>query len=698
MTRRYPIDKIRNIGIMAHIDAGKTTTTERILFYTGITYKMGEVDEGTAVMDWMAQEQERGITITSAATTCYWEDHRINIIDTPGHVDFTAEVERSLRVLDGAIVILCGVGGVEPQSETVWRQADRYKVPRIVYINKMDRVGADPGKAIKQMKTRISANPVVIQMPLGIEEDFRGVIDLVEMKEVDWGDDLLGTKFEVREISDENKREVLKKRNEMLEKLSETDDELMEKYLEGDEISAVEIKRAIRKGTLSLDFVPVIFGASFKNKGVHPLLDAVVDYLPSPEDIPSIKGHHPRTLDVETRKASDEEPFSALVFKITNDPFVGNLSFFRVYSGKAKVGSWVYNVTKEKEERIGRLLEMHSNKRKDVKEVYAGDIAALGSMKSLSTGDTLCVRNHPVILESIKFPEPVIAAHIEPKSKIEHSKLAEALAKLTREDPTFQVKQDPMTGQTLVYGMGELHLEVLMERMKREYGVRANLGRPQVAYKETITDSAEGEGKYIKQTGGRGQYGHCKILIEPLKGGEPFEFIDRTKGGAIPKEFIPSVKQGVKEAMEMGILAGFPMTDVKTTLVDGSFHEVDSSSIAYKIAGSLAFKDAAPRAEPVLLEPIMNLEVISPDEYLGDIVGDINARRGKIVEMEMRGSSRVIKAFVPLEEMFGYATTLRTLTQGRGVFSMEFLQYAPTPEVIKQEIIARIEGRIPAHR
>jgi len=698
LTKRHPIDKVRNIGIMAHIDAGKTTTTERILFYTGITYKMGEVDEGTAVMDWMAQEQERGITITSAATTCYWEDYRVNIIDTPGHVDFTAEVERSLRVLDGAIVILCGVGGVEPQSETVWRQADRYQVPRIVYINKMDRVGADPGKAIKHMKTRISANPVVIQMPLGIEEDFRGVIDLVEMKEIDWGEDLLGTKFEVREISDENKREVLKNRNEMLEKLSETDDELMEKYLEGDEISAEEIKRAIRKGTLSLDFVPVIFGASFKNKGVHPLLDAVVDYLPSPEDIPSIKGHHPRTLDVEIRKASDEEPFSALVFKITNDPFVGNLSFFRVYSGKAKVGSLIYNVTKEKEERIGRLLEMHSNKRKDVKEVFAGDIAALGSMKSLSTGDTLCVRNHPVILESIKFPEPVIAAHIEPKSKIEHSKLAEALAKLTREDPTFQVKQDPMTGQTLVYGMGELHLEVLMDRMKREYGVRASLGRPQVAYKETIKGSAEGEGKYIKQTGGRGQYGHCRIVIEPLKGGEPFEFIDRTKGGAIPKEFIRSVKQGVKEAMEMGILAGFPMTDVKTSLVDGSFHEVDSSSIAYKIAGSLAFKDAAPRAEPVLLEPIMNLEVISPDEYLGDIVGDINARRGKIVEMEMRGSSRVIKAFVPLEEMFGYATTLRTVTQGRGVFSMEFLQYAPTPEVIKQEIIARIEGRIPAHR
>ena len=698
MTKRHPIDKVRNIGILAHIDAGKTTTTERILFVTGITYKMGEVDEGTAVMDWMAQEQERGITITSAATTCYWKNHRVNVIDTPGHVDFTAEVERSLRILDGAIVILCGVGGVEPQSETVWRQADKYQVPRIVYINKMDRVGVDPEKAIDQMKTRISANPLVIQMPLGIEEDFRGVIDLVEMKEIDWGDDLLGTKYDVRDISDENKREALKKRNEMLEKLSEIDDQLMEKYLEGDEISSDEIKKAIRKGTTSLKFFPVLFGASFKNKGVHPLLDAVLDYLPSPIDVPSIKGHHPKTMDIETRKASDDEPFSALVFKITNDPFVGNLAFFRVYSGKAKVGSLIYNAVKEKEGRIVRLLELHSNKRKDIQEVYAGDIVAFGSMKNLSTGDSLCVRNHPVILEPIRFPEPVIAAHIEPKSKIEHVKLAEALSKLTKEDPTFQVKYDPMTGQTLVYGMGELHLEILMDRMKREYGVRANLGKPKVAYKETIAASAEGEGKYIKQTGGRGQYGHCKITIEPVKGEETFEFIDNTRGGAIPKEFIFSVKQGIMEAMEMGILAGFPMTDVKITLVDGSFHEIDSSSIAYKIAGSLAFKDAASKAKPVLLEPIMSLEVVSPDEYLGDIVGDINARRGKIVEMEMRGSSRVIKAVVPLEEMFGYATSLRTLTQGRGAFSMEFYQYAPAPGVIMEEIIAKVEGRIPVHR
>jgi len=696
--RKHPIEKVRNIGIMAHIDAGKTTTTERILFYTGITYKMGEVDEGTAVMDWMALEQERGITITSAATTCYWKNHRINIIDTPGHVDFTAEVERSLRVLDGAIIILCGVGGVEPQSETVWAQADRYKVPRIVYINKMDRVGVDPERAIEQMRTRIAANPLVIQIPLGREENFRGVIDLVEMKEVDWGDDLLGTRFEVRNISDEFKGEALEKRNKMLEQLSDVDELLMEKYLDGARISSEEIKRVIRKAIISLQLIPVLFGASFKNKGVHPLLDAVVDYLPSPVDIPPIKGHHPRTFDIETRRALDDEPFSALVFKITNDPYVGAISFIRVYSGKTKAGSWVYNATKEEEERITRLLEIHSNKRKDIKEVYAGDIAALGSMKNLSTGDTLCLRNHPLILEPIKFPEPVISAIIEPKLKREHFKLAEALAKLTKEDPTFTVMQDPATGQTLIYGMGELHLEILMDRMEREFGVRVNLGKPQVAYKETITTFAEGESKYIRQTGGRGQYGHCKIVIEPLKRGEGFGFIDNTKRGAIPKEFIPSVKEGVKEAMETGILAGFPVTDVKVTLTNGSCHEVDSSSIAYKIAGSLAFKDAMSKANPVLLEPVMSLEVVSPDEYLGDIVGNINARRGKIEGMEMRGGSRVLKALVPLEEMFEYVTTLRTLTQGRGVFSMEFFQYKTMPSPIMKEIIARIEGRIPVHR
>lgn len=698
MERKYSIERVRNIGIMAHIDAGKTTTTERILFFTGITYKIGEVDEGTAVMDWMAQEQERGITITSASTTCFWKNYQINIIDTPGHVDFTVEVERSLRVLDGAIVILCGVGGVEAQSETVWRQADRYKVPRIVYINKMDRIGVNPEKAIEEMKETFSVRPLVIQMPLGREENFRGVIDLVEMKEVDWGDDLLGTKFEVRDISDEHKKEVQMKRNEMLERLSDVDDVLMEKYLDESEISPEEIKKAIRKGTISLQLVPILYGASFKNKGIHPLLDAITNYLPSPLDIPPVKGHHPRTLDVETRRASDEEPFSALVFKIMNDPFVGTLSFFRVYSGKAKVGSTIYNSTKGEEERISRLLEMHSNKRKEIKEVHAGDIAALGSMKNFSTGDTLCMRNHPIVLEPIKFPEPVVSALIEPKSRTEHSKLAEALEKLTKEDPTFKVIQDSMTGQTLVCGMGELHLEVLMDRMAREFGVLANLRKPQVAYKETITSSSEGEGRYIRQTGGRGQYGHCKIMIEPLKRGKGFEFVDRIKAGRIPKEFVPSIKKGIKEAIEIGILAGFPVTDVKATVVDGSYHEVDSTSIAFKIAGSLAFKDAASRANPVLLEPVMSLVVISPNKYLGDIVGDIKSRRGRIEEMELRGGSRVIKTFVPLAEMFGYATDIRTITQGRGVFSMEFFRHEQLPTPVMEEIIARIEGRISVQR
>jgi elongation factor G len=696
--RLDPIEKVRNIGIMAHIDAGKTTTTERILFYTGITYKIGEVDEGTAVMDWMVQEQERGITITSAATTCYWNNHRIDIIDTPGHVDFTAEVERSLRVLDGAIIILCGVGCVEPQTETVWRQADRYRVPRIVYINKMDRVGADPEVAVNEIKTRLNARPLVIHLPLGREENFRGVIDLVGMKEIDWGGDLVGTHFEVKEISVENKEEAGVKRSEMIEILSDTDDAVMEKYLGGAEISAAEIKRAIRKGTLSLQFVPVLLGASFRNKGVHPLLDAIVDYLPSPVDVPPVVGHHPKTLAVERRKPSDAEPFSALVFKIMTDPFVGSLAYFRVYSGKAKVGSVLYNSVKDEEERISRLLEMHANKRKELKEVYAGDIAALASMKNLSTGDTLCLRSQPIILESIKFPEPVISATIEPKTKVEHSKLAGALHKLVREDPTFKVAQDPQTGQTLVFGMGELHLEVIMDRLAREFGVQAHLGKPQVAYKETVLQPAEGEGKYIRQTGGRGQYGHCKVAVEPLERGKGFVFADETRGGIIPREFISSIEGGVGEAMEAGILAGFPVVDVKTTLIDGSWHEVDSTPIAFKIAGSLAFRDAAAKAKPVLLEPLMELEIVTPDEYLGNIVGDLNSRRGKIEGMEMRGGSRVIKSLVPLAEMFGYATVLRTITQGRGVFSMEFLRYEQTPPQVAEEIIARIEGRIPVHR
>lgn len=695
--RSCPIERVRNIGIMAHIDAGKTTTTERILFYTGITYKMGEVDEGTAVMDWMVQEQERGITITSAATTCYWSDHRVNIIDTPGHVDFTAEVERSLRVLDGAIVILCGVGCVEAQTETVWRQADRYRVPRIVYINKMDRIGADPETAVKQIKARLNARPLVIQTPLGREEYFRGVIDLVEMKEIDWGSDLLGTNFEVREISNEHKEEAKARRNEMIEILSDGNDALMEKYLSGAEISAPEIRRAIREGTISLQFVPVLMGASFRNKGVHPLLDAIVDFLPSPQDILPVVGYHPRTLEPETRRASDAEPFSALVFKIMTDPFIGSLAYFRVYSGKAKIGSVLYNSNKDEEERVSRLLEMHANKRKELKEVYAGDIAALASMKNLSTGDTLCLRSQPVILESIKFPDPVITATIEPRAKVEHAKLAAALKKLTREDPTFKVAKDPQTGQTLVYGMGELHLEIIMDRLGREFGVQAHLGKPQVAYKETLLQPAKGEGQYIRQTGGRGQYGHCRITVQPLERGKGFVFGDETRGGAIPRQFVSSVRDGVREAMEVGVLAGFPLVDVKVILIDGSWHEVDSTPLAFKIAGSLAFRDAAAAAKPVLLEPLMQLEVVTPDHYLGGIVGDLNARRGKIEGMEMRGGSRVIKGLVPMAEMFGYATVLRTLTQGRGVFSMEFFRYEIAPPQVAEEIIARIEGRIPVH-
>ena len=694
MTRTYSIERVRNIGIMAHIDAGKTTTTERILYYTGITYKMGEVDEGTAVMDWMAQEQERGITITSAATTCYWNNHRINIIDTPGHVDFTAEVERSLRVLDGAVVLLCGVGGVEPQSETVWRQADKYRVPRICYINKMDRIGVDPERALEQIKSRLAAKPLAIQIPLGREEYFRGIVDLVNMKEYDWGTDLIGADFVVKEVAPERRADVRQKRSEMLEQLSDADEHIMEKYLEGSEMAAEDIKRAIRKATIAGKVVPVLYGASFRNKGVHPLLDAIVDYLPAPVDIPPVVGHHPRTHQVETRKASDDEPFSSLVFKLQNDPFMGNLAFFRVYSGKARVGSVFYNSVKDEEERVSRLLEMHANKRKEVKEIFAGDIMAMGTMKNLSTGDTLCVKNRPIVLESIKFPEPVVSMTIEPRSKAGHAKLHNALAKLAKEDPTVKVMQDPQTGQNLVYGMGELHIEILMDRMSREFGVQANLGKPQVAYKETILKAAEGEGKYIRQIGVKSQYGHCRLTIEPLPRGEGFKFINKVKSGLIPAEFIPAIEDGAKESLEFGILAGFPMTDIKVTLKDGSSSETDSTPVAFKIAATIAFKEAAQKAGPVLLEPIMRLEVVSPDEYLGDISSDLNARRGKIEGVEMRGGSRVIKALVPFAEMFGYATILRTLTQGRGVFSMEFFEYETTPLQVMEGIVARIEGRV----
>ena len=679
---------------MAHIDAGKTTTTERILYYTGITYKMGEVDEGTAVMDWMAQEQERGITITSAATTCYWNNHRINIIDTPGHVDFTAEVERSLRVLDGAVVLLCGVGGVEPQSETVWRQADKYRVPRICYINKMDRIGVDPERALEQIKSRLAAKPLAIQIPLGREEYFRGIVDLVNMKEYDWGTDLIGADFVVKEVAAERRADVRQKRSEMLEQLSDADEHIMEKYLEGSEMTAEDIKRAIRKATIAGKVVPVLYGASFRNKGVHPLLDAIVDYLPAPVDIPPVVGHHPRTHQVETRKASDDEPFSALVFKLQNDSFMGNLAFFRVYSGKARLGSVFYNSVKDEEERVSRLLEMHANKRKEVKEIFAGDIMAMGTMKNLSTGDTLCAKNRPIVLESIKFPEPVVSMTIEPRSKAGHAKLHNALAKLAKEDPTVKIMQDPQTGQNLVYGMGELHIEILMDRMSREFGVQANLGKPQVAYKETILKAAEGEGKYIRQIGVKSQYGHCRLTIEPLPRGEGFKFINKVKSGLIPAEFIPAIEDGAKESLEFGILAGFPMTDIKVTLKDGSSSETDSTPVAFKIAATMAFKEAAQKAGPVLLEPITRLEIVSPDEYLGDISGDLNARRGKIEGVEMRGGSRVTKALVPLAEMFGYATILRTLTQGRGVFSMEFFEYETTPLQVMEGIVARIEGRV----
>ncbi len=693
--RSYPIERVRNIGIMAHIDAGKTTTTERILFYTGMTYKMGEVDDGTAVMDWMPQEQERGITITSAATTCTWNDHRINIIDTPGHVDFTAEVERSLRVLDGAIAILCGVGGVEPQSETVWRQADKYRVPRVVFINKMDRIGADPERALQQLRSRVAAKPLPVQLPMGREDGFRGVIDLIEEKEIDWGQEILGTDFVVRDVSDEFREDAKKKRQDMIEMLSETDDAIMQKYVDGVEISPAEIKAAVRRGTIGLQFVPVLYGASFRNKGVQPLIDAVVDYLPSPSDIRPVEGHHPRTRAAETRPASDEAPFSGLVFKIMNDPFLGSLAYFRVYSGKAKVGQSVYNSTKDEEEKLSRLLEMHANKRKEVKEVYAGDIAAMGSTKNISTGDTLCLKSHPIVLESIRFPEPVIEATIEPKTKADHVKLANALVRLTKEDPTLKVIQDGMTGQTLVKGMGELHLEILMDRMEREFGVRANLGKPQVAYKETVQSAADGEGEYARQIGGKDIYGKCRLRVEPLPRGKGFEFADKTRGADIPREFLGDIENGVREAMEGGLVAGYPVTDVRVTLTGGSYRENESTALAYKIAASLALRDAAKKAGPVLLEPVMKLEIVSPDEYLGDIVGDINSRRGKIEGMEMRSGSRVLKVLAPLAGMFGYATALRTLTQGRGLFSLEFFQYDKTPAQVQNEIVARIEGRVP---
>ncbi len=688
MGRKVPLEKTRNIGIMAHIDAGKTTTTERILYYTGITHRIGEVHEGTATMDWMEQEQERGITITSAATTCFWKKHRINIIDTPGHVDFTAEVERSLRVLDGAVAVFCAVGGVEPQSETVWRQADKYRVPRIAFVNKMDRSGADFINCLAMMKSRLATVPVAIQLPLGKEDEFKGVIDLIKMKAYVYKDDTLGAEYEEIEIPEKYLDEAISFRERMLDSIVEMDDKVLEKYLEGEEIDEKEIKSCIRKGTINLKFTPVLCGSAFKNKGVQQLLDAVVDFLPSPVDIPPVKG---KDLDgnLIERKSSDDEPFSALVFKIMTDPYVGTLSFLRVYSGHLESGSTVFNSTKGKNERIGRLLKMHANKREEIKEVWAGDIAAAVGLKSVSTGDTICDKNNPIILESLEFPAPVISVAVEPKTQSDLEKLGTALSKLSAEDPTFKVRTDEETGQTIISGMGELHLEIIVDRLKREFKVEVNVGKPQVAYKETITTSAEAEGKFVKQTGGHGQYGHVKIKIEPAESGEGLVFVNSIVGGAIPKEYIPAVEAGIKEAMEMGVIAGFEVVDVKVELYDGSYHEVDSSEMSFKIAASMAFKEAVKRAKPVLLEPIMKVEVVTPEEYLGDVLGSINSRRGRIENIEHRIHTQVISANVPLGEMFGYATDLRSLTQGRASYTMHFSKYEEVPENVKEEILGK---------
>jgi elongation factor G len=686
---------MRNIGIAAHIDAGKTTTTERILYYTGRTHKLGEVHEGTAIMDWMEQEQERGITITSAATTCEWRDIQINIIDTPGHVDFTAEVERSLRVLDGAVAVFDAVAGVQPQSETVWRQADKYSVPRICFINKMDRVGADFFHSIETIVTRLKCKPVAIQLPVGSEEQFKGIIDLVEMKAVIWREETLGAEFDIEEIPQELLALAQEYRERMIETVSEVDDHLFAKFIEGQAISNDEIRAGIRKATIALKIFPVICGSAFKNKGVQTMLDAVVDYLPSPMDIPPVEGmdFDHRELTV-VRKASDDEPFAALVFKIMTDPYVGQLAFFRVYSGTLKSGDSVFNVAKSRRERIGRLLRMHANKREEIQEILAGDICAAVGLRTVSTGDTICDDKHPVVLESIEFPMPVIQLAVEPKTKADQEKLGMAIQKLAQEDPTFRVNTDAETGQTILSGMGELHLEIIVDRMMREFGVAANVGKPQVAYRETIRKEAEAEGRFVRQTGGRGQYGDVKIRIEPLPGGGGFEFVNDIVGGRVPREFIGPTEAGIKEALEGGILAGYPMSDVKATLFDGSYHEVDSSEMAFKIAGSMALKAAARKAKPVLLEPIMAVEVVVPEEYMGDVIGDLNSRRGRIEGMELRATTQIIKSMVPLSEMFGYATELRSRTQGRGSFTMHFGKYEEVPAGLAEEIVSKVQGKI----
>ena len=678
---------------MAHIDAGKTTTTERILFYTGRTHRIGEVHEGTATMDWMEQEQERGITITSAATTCTWRDIRINIIDTPGHVDFTAEVERSLRVLDGACAVFDAVHGVEPQSETVWRQADKYGVPRICFINKMDKMGADFEHAVDTIRKRLNARPVAIQLPIGQEDKFKGVIDLFQMKSIIWNDESMGAEYVVEEIPEELKKKANAFHNQMVESIVENDDDLLHKYMEGETISPEELKASLRKSVIALKVFPVICGTAFKSKGVQPLLDSVVDFLPSPLDIPPVEGINPETEKPELRKAEDKEPFSALAFKIMTDPFVGQLTFIRVYSGQLKTGDSVYNTGKRKTERIGRLLKMHANKREEISEILAGDICACVGLRNVTTGDTICDEKHPIFLESIEFPAPVISVAVEPKTKSDQEKMGIALSKLAQEDPTFKVHTDPDSGQTIISGMGELHLEIIIDRMMREFSVEANVGKPQVAYRETIRKHAEAEGKYIRQTGGRGQYGHAKIRLDPNEPGKGYEFVNDIVGGVVPREYIKPIDQGMQEAMEGGVLAGYPMVDIKATLYDGSYHEVDSNEMAFKIAGSMAFKEAARKASPVILEPVMAVEVVVPEDFAGTIMGDLSSRRGRIEGMEHRAGSQVIKAIVPLAEMFGYATHMRSSTQGRATYSMHFARYEEAPRSVSEEIIARVQGK-----
>ena len=699
MPRSYPLEKIRNIGIIAHIDAGKTTVSERILFYTGVSYKIGEVHEGTAIMDWMEQERERGITITSAATTCFWmpirekgnkdKEYRINLIDTPGHIDFTVEVKRSLRVLDGAVVVFDGVAGVEPQSETNWRYADEYNVPRICFINKLDRMGASFEKSLQSIYERLTPNALPLQLPIGSESNFSGIIDLLENKAFEFHGDH-GERVVEISIPENMKSEVEEQRHKTIERIVDTDDQLMEMYLEGKEIGVEDLRKALRKAVLQNKLVPVLCGSALKNKGVQFVLDAVVDYLPSPLDLPPVKGTHPKTGEEIFRKPYDEEPFTALAFKIATDPYVGSLTYFRNYSGVLKRGSYILNSTKGEQERIGRIVRMHANQREEVEEVYAGEIAAIVGLKNTTTGDTLCDPNNPIVLEKITFPEPVIGVRIEPKTKADQEKMGIALRKLSEEDPTFKVKGDEETGETIIQGMGELHLEIIVDRMKREFGVEANVGRPQVAYKETITAESQAEGKYIRQSGGRGQYGHVWLKLKPLERGKGFVFIDAIKGGIIPSEFIPAVEKGIREAMDKGILAGYPVVDVEVTLFDGSFHEVDSSELAFKIAGSIAFQEAAKNAKPVMLEPIMKVQVIIPQDFLGEVTGDLNSRRGKIEALGERLNTKIIDAKVPLSEMFGYATNLRSLTQGRGTFTMEFSHYEIIPQNIAQSII---EGR-----